>query len=179
MEKKITVLDKTFVPYISAETLQTRIAALGAQITADYQGKCPLFVSVLNGAFMFTSDLFKHIALPAEIMFVRFQSYEGTHSTGKIKTVMGFDELVRDRDVIITEDIIDSGLTIKYLHEEIKVFSPRSVKVAALLHKPEATVYPVEIDYLAFSIENRFVVGYGLDYDGRGRNLPEIYQLEL
>lgn len=173
----IKVHDKTFETFLSEETIQKRVKELAAKINDDYKGKRPLFIGVLNGAFMFAADLFKHVEVNAEICFIKLVSYHGTKSTGKVVTSIGLMEDVFGRDVILVEDIVDTGKT---LHEFLPTLihqQPASLKIAALLHKPEATIHPLTIDYLAFSIPDKFVVGYGLDYDGLGRNLKEIYQL--
>ena len=174
----IKVHDKYFAPYLSADIIAEKVKALAAQINADYDGKQPLFISVLNGSFMFAADLCKHITVAAEISFIKLASYQGTKSTGKVITAIGLDINIAGRDVIIIEDIIDTGKTLHQFIPHLLSHQPASLKIAVLLHKPEATIYPVNIDYTCFSIPNKFVVGYGLDYDGLGRNLPAIYQLQ-
>jgi hypoxanthine phosphoribosyltransferase len=173
----IQVLDKQFVPFISEETIQHKIKDLAAQLDKDYAGKKPLFIAVLNGSFIFASDLFKALKIEAEICFIKLASYKGTKSTGHVITSIGLDANVTGRDVIILEDIIDTGKTMHSFLPQILNQQPSSLKVAVLLHKPDATEYDVKIDYCCFSIPNKFVLGYGLDYDGFGRNIPEIYQL--
>jgi hypoxanthine phosphoribosyltransferase len=175
---ELQVLDKIFVPFISQEEIQKRIKELAIQINQDYQDKNPLFLSILNGSFMFASDLFMQITVPAEICFIKLASYKGTQSTGHVITSIGLDSNVTDRHIIILEDIIDTGKTLHSFLPQIINQQPASVKIATLLHKPDATVYPLIIDYCCISIPNKFVVGYGLDYDGFGRNSREIYQLK-
>ncbi len=173
----IKVHDKYFKPYLSEIMIIEKIKELAAKLNHDYAGKNPLFIAVLNGSFMFASDLFKHLSVDAEICFIKLASYKGTKSTGHIITAIGLDTDINGRDVIIVEDIIDTGKTINQFLPQLNNQQPSSLKIAALLHKPEATVYPLKIDYCCFSIPNKFVVGYGLDYDGLGRNLPELYQV--
>jgi hypoxanthine phosphoribosyltransferase len=168
---------KTFVPYLTADQIQDAIRKLAKQLDEEYAGKKPLFIGVLNGSFMFASDLFKYLTIEAEICFIKLASYKGTKSTGHVITAIGLDTDVTQRHVIILEDIIDTGKTMHSFLPQLFNQQPHSVKVAVLLHKPEATVFNVPVDYTCFSIPNKFVLGYGLDFDGFGRNLPEIYQL--
>lgn len=151
---------------------------MAAAINHDYAGKRPLFIAVLNGSFMFASDLFKYLTIDAEICFIKLASYKGTKSTGHVITAIGLDTDITGREIIVLEDIIDTGKTLNQFLPQLYNQQPASLKIAVLLHKPEATIYPVHIDYCCFAIPNKFVVGYGLDYDGLGRNLPEIYQLQ-
>ncbi len=173
----IQVLDKKFQPYIKAEQIQEQVARLGAQINAEYTGKNPLFIAILNGSFMFASDLFKELTVDAEICFIKLASYKGTKSTGNVVTSIGLDESLKGRHVIIVEDIVDTGKTLYEFLPQLANQQPASLKIAALLHKPEALNFPLTIDYLGFNVPNKFLLGYGLDYDGHGRNLKEIYQL--
>lgn len=175
---EIQVLDKTFVPFLSAEEIQSKIESLAVTINKDYQNKKPLFVAILNGSFMFAADLFKSVTVDAEICFIKLASYKGTQSTGHVITAIGLDSNITGRDIIVVEDIIDTGKTLHTFLPQIINQQPSSVKIATLLHKPEATVYDLHIDYCCFSIPNKFVVGYGLDYDGFGRNTKAIYQLK-
>lgn len=168
---------KIFVPYLTADQIQDAIRKLAKQLDEAYAGKKPLFIGVLNGSFMFASDLFKYLTIEAEICFIKLASYKGTKSTGHVITAIGLDTDVTQRHVIILEDIIDTGKTMHSFLPQLFNQQPHSVKVAVLLHKPEATVFNIPIDYTCFSIPNKFVLGYGLDFDGFGRNLPEIYQL--
>lgn len=173
----IRVHDKQFEPYISASDISGRIKEVAGQLNRDYEGKKPLFVAILNGSFMFASDLFKQLSIEAEICFIKLASYKGTKSTGHVITAIGLDIDIIGRDVVIIEDIVDTGKTLSEFLPQLQHQQPASMKIVALLHKPEATVYPIKIDYLGFSIPNKFVVGYGLDYDGIGRNMKEIYKL--
>lgn len=175
---ELKVLDKTFVPFLSEQELQQKIAQLAATINADYEGKKPLFIAVLNGSFMFAADLFKSITIDAEICFIKLASYKGTQSTGHVITAIGLDSNVNERHVVVVEDIIDTGKTLHTFLPQLVNQQPASLKIATLLHKPEATIYPLQVDYCCFSIPNKFVLGYGLDYDGFGRNTKEIYQLK-
>ena len=173
----IRVHDKQFEPYLTAEEIALRIKMVAQQINQDYEGKKPLFIAILNGSFMFASDLFKEITIDAEICFIKLASYKGTKSTGHVITAIGLDMDIIGREVIIIEDIVDTGKTLSEFLPQIHHQQPASVKIVALLHKPDAMVYSVKIDYLGFTIPNKFVVGYGLDYDGLGRNIREIYRL--
>ncbi len=173
----IKVHDKSFDTYLSEEVIQNRIKEMAAEISRDYASKRPLFIAILNGSFMFAADLFKHLSINAEICFIKLASYKGMKSSGNVVTSIGLEDDLFGKDVVIVEDIVDTGKTLhnflpKLLHQQ-----PKSLKIASLLHKPEATEYPLQLDYIGFDIPNKFVVGYGLDYDGLGRNLKEIYQL--
>ncbi|MBB6459182.1 hypoxanthine phosphoribosyltransferase [Flammeovirga kamogawensis] len=179
MAKVTKVLDKEFVPFIGKEQIAERNRQLGAEITKEYQGKDVLMISVLNGSFMFASDLVKEIDLPMDLSFVKYASYEGTESTGKVKQLIGFNaQAVKDKHIVIIEDIVDTGRTMQALIKDLEVMEPASVKVVSLLFKPEALKIPMTIDYVGFEIDPKFVVGYGLDYDGFGRNIPEILVLK-
>lgn len=174
---EMRVHDKQFEPYISAEKIADRIKEIAGKLNKDYTGKKPLFIAILNGSFMFAADLFKELAIDAEICFIKLASYKGTKSTGHVITAIGLDMDLFGRDVVIVEDIVDTGKTLSEFLPQLHHQQPASLKIVALLHKPEATVFPITIDYLGFSIPNKFVVGYGLDYDGLGRNIPEIFKL--
>ncbi|MBY0477115.1 MAG: hypoxanthine phosphoribosyltransferase [Chitinophagaceae bacterium] len=173
----IKVHDKYFVPYMTEDVVLNRVKELAAAIDVDYAGKRPLFIAILNGSFIFAADLFKYITIEAEICFIKLASYKGTKSTGQVITAIGLDTDIVDRHIIVLEDIIDTGKTMNEFLPQLRHQQPASLKIAALLHKPEATAYPITIDYLGFSVPNKFLLGYGLDYDGLGRNLKEIYQL--
>jgi hypoxanthine phosphoribosyltransferase len=173
----IQVLDKKFQPYIKAVEIQEQVHKLAKQINEAYADKKPLFIAILNGSFMFASDLFKELTIEAEICFIKLASYKGTKSTGNVITSIGLDEPLKGRHVIIIEDIVDTGKTLNEFLPQLINQQPASLKVAALLHKPEALVHPLTTDYLGFNVPNKFLLGYGLDYDGLGRNLKEIYQL--
>jgi hypoxanthine phosphoribosyltransferase len=175
---EITVHDKTFVPYLSEAIIKEKILALAQDLEQDYAGKRPLFIAILNGSFMFAADLFRELKIDAEICFIKLASYKGTKSTGHVITAIGLDTEITGRHVVVLEDIIDTGKTLSEFLPQLQNQQPASMKVAVLLHKPEATVHHIAIDYCCFSIPNRFVLGYGLDYDGLGRNIREIYQLK-
>lgn len=174
----ITIKDKNFVPMIDRATLETRIAALAGQISADYAGRQPLFVAVLNGSFMFVAQLMKGISVACDVTFVRVASYQATESSGVVKEILGLTEDIRGRDVIIVEDIVDTGLTMFELCGQLATQKPNSLKIATMLFKPTALRADVSPSYVGFEIENKFVLGYGLDYDGLGRNLAAIYVLQ-
>lgn len=173
----IKVHDKSFDIYLSETTIQERIGELAATINRDYAGKRPFFIAVLNGSFMFASDLFKQLTIDAEICFIKLASYKGMKSSGNVVTSIGLDDDIFGKDVIIVEDIVDTGKTLHDFLPKLEHQQPASMRIATLLHKSEATTYPLTLDYVGFDIPNKFVVGYGLDYDGLGRNLKEIYQL--
>ena len=173
----ITIHDKQFETYISEDQILQKVKAMAEAINKDYEGKKPLFIPILNGAFMFAADLFKYISIPAEVSFIKLASYKGMKSSGNIITAIGLDYDLYGRDVVIIEDIVDTGKTLNEFLPNLEHQHPASLKIAALLHKPEATIYPLDIAYTGFIIPNKFVVGYGLDYDGQGRNLKEIYQV--
>jgi len=173
----IKVHDKSFETYLSEETILKRVKELSAQVSLDYAGRRPLFIAILNGSFMFAADLFKQLTIEAELCFIKLASYKGMKSSGNVVTSIGLEDDLFGKEVIIVEDIVDTGKTLhnflpKLLHQQ-----PKSLKIATLLHKSEATKYPLQLDYVGFDIPDKFVVGYGLDYDGLGRNLKEIHQL--
>lgn len=172
---KIKVRDREFAVSIPEEKIKARVAEIAAQISHDLEGKRPLFLAVLNGSFVFAADLLRGIDTPSEISFVRMASYEGTSSTGNVKQLIGLKEDIKDRTVVIVEDIIDSGLTMVHLLDLLKEKQPADIKIAALLVKPGNLKVNLDIPYCCFEIPNDFIVGYGLDYDGEGRNLPSIY----
>ena len=176
-EKVITVHDKQFVPYIEATDLHKRIKEMAEKINIDFKGKKPLFLAILNGSFMFAADIFRQIEIEAEICFVRLSSYAGTESTGQVVTAIGLDKDLTNRHIIILEDIIDTGRTLAAFLPHLREQNPASIAIVTLLHKPDATQFKVPIDDCGFSIPNLFVLGYGLDYNGLGRNLPGLYQL--
>ena len=173
----IKVHDKQFTPYLTEADITRQIKSIAEKINKDYEGKRPLFIAILNGSFMFASDLFKLIEIEAEINFIKLASYKGTKSTGNVVTSIGLDESLKDKHVIILEDIVDTGKTLHEFLPQLINQQPASLKIAALLHKPEALVHDIRIDYLGFNVPNKFLLGYGLDFDGLARNLKEIYQL--
>ncbi|QJW91880.1 hypoxanthine phosphoribosyltransferase [Spirosoma taeanense] len=174
----LTIKDKTFVSFITADAIQARIQSLAEQINQDYANKQPLIVVVLNGAFMFAADLMKHLTIPCEITFIRVASYTATESTGQLKQILGLHQSIEGRDLIVVEDIVDTGLTIGEVCNQLQISSPASIAVATLLFKPAALKKPIDLQYVGFKIENRFVLGYGLDYDGFGRNTKDILVLQ-
>jgi hypoxanthine phosphoribosyltransferase len=174
----IKVVDKEFIPYLSENEIQEKITTLAAQLNKDYVGKKPIFLSILNGSFLFTADLFKQITIEAEVCFIKLASYKGMTSSGNVITAIGLEANVTGRHIIIVEDIIDTGKTLHHYLPQLASSSPASVKIAVLLNKKEARQYEVKVDYTCFEIPNKFVVGYGLDYDGLGRNSKDIYQLK-
>lgn len=173
---QIKLWDRYFTPFISAEDIQKRVAAMGNTISLDYTGKRPIFVAVLNGCLHFSSDLTRCFDEKCEISFVKYTSYQGMQSTGRLQQVLGLQENVFGRHVILLEDIVDSGLTLAGIFESIAALDPLSIRTATLLYKPKALKYSVKPDYVGFEIGNEFVVGYGMDYNGLGRNLPDLYQ---
>jgi hypoxanthine phosphoribosyltransferase len=173
----VKVHDKSFETYLSENTILQRVKELAEAISKDYAGKRPLFIVILNGSFMFAADIFKYLTLEAELCFIKLASYKGMKSSGKVVTSIGLEEDLFGKDVIILEDIVDTGKTLHNFLPKLIHQQPKSLKIATLLHKPEATEHPLTLDYVGFQIPNKFVVGYGLDYDGLGRNLKEIYQL--
>jgi adenylate kinase len=167
--------DKTFKPFLSEKEIQTAIQKLAVEIQRDYQDLSPIFIGILNGSFLFTADLVREFTGDCEVTFLRMASYEGTNSTGKVQTVMGIKESLKDRHVVIIEDIVDTGNTVEKLVEVLTKEQPASLKIATLLYKPKAYQKDIPIDYVAITVGNEFLVGYGLDYDGLGRNLKDIY----
>lgn len=174
----IKLKDLTFRPYISRDEIATAVKNVAARINEDLADKSPIFLCVLNGAFIFAADLFREITIPgAEIAFIRMKSYIGTQSTGEVQMVTGMTVDLTGRTVVVVEDIVDSGFTLKQLKEILQECNPAQIKVATLLFKPESLKCDVDIDYVALDIPPAFIVGYGLDYDGLGRNLPDVYDV--
>ena len=174
----IRIKDKLFETSIPEAEIKARVKAVAERISRDMEGKNPLLLAVLNGSFIFAADLMREITIPCEISFVKLASYQGTTSTGKIKEVMGINEDLTGRTVIIVEDIVESGLTMKRMIESLGTRNPESVHVCTLLFKPERLKTELDIDYVAFEIPNDFILGYGLDYDQQGRQLKDIYTLK-
>lgn len=174
----IRVHDKDFIPYLSQQEIEAAVKKLGEKLSIEYAEKFPLFIPILNGSFMFAAELFKHIHIPCEICFIKLASYKGTTSSAHLITSIGLDTEVRNKHVIVLEDILDTGKTLSMFLPQIKNQQPKSLKVAALLHNPDAKKFDVPLDYNCFKIPDKFVVGFGLDYDGLGRNFPAIYQLK-
>ena len=176
--KSIKIKDKEFVPMISEAEIKERVKAVAQQISKDMEGKNPLLLAVLNGSFVFAADLMREITIPCEISFVKLASYQGTTSTGKGKEVIGINEDLSGRTIIIVEDIVESGLTMKRMIESIGTRNPESVNICTLLLKPDRLKTDLDIKYVAFSIPNDFILGYGLDYDQQARGLKDIYVLK-
>lgn len=174
---RIQLHDLAFVPLFTEQQVQERVQVLGAALTQEYQGKQPLFISILSGAFVFAADLMRAFPDTCDVGFVKLSSYSGTQSTGTVQTVMGLEKDLKDRHIIVVEDIVDSGRTLHFFINHLREQGPASVCTVAFLRKPEAIEFPVQVDHVGFDIEDKFVVGYGLDYEGLGRNLPGIYQL--
>jgi len=177
-KKMIQLHDKQFVPFISAQEIDFAIAKIAALVEDDFADETPVFIGVLNGAFMVVSDFMKHYKSPCEVSFIKMASYEGTTSTNDVKQLIGLDQDLTGRTVIIIEDIVDTGNTLVALKEMFKQKNLKHFKVATLFFKPEALINDIKIDYVGIRIPNKFIVGYGLDYNGLGRNLPEVYQLK-
>ncbi len=177
MNTVVQVKDKKFALYISEETILARVKEVAAQMDADLRKKNPLFLVILNGSFIFAADLLRNINFPCEITFVRISSYEGTSSTGRVKQLIGLNENIEGRTLVIVEDIIESGCTMKEVLRIIDEKKPKDVYITSLFVKPGCLKVDLNIDYRCFDIENDFIVGYGLDYNQEGRNLPHIYQV--
>lgn len=171
----IKVKEKEFAISIPESEILTAVQRVADAINRDLEGKDPLFLSVLNGAFMFTADLMKRITIPCEISFIKLSSYEGTSSTGEVRQLLGLNQSIQGRTVVIVEDIVDTGLTMQKLLELLDAQQPAEVHIATLLLKPDKLKVPLNIEYAAMQIPNDFIVGYGLDYDGFGRNYKDIY----
>jgi len=174
----VRVDDKLFREFIPETEIKAHVKALAEQISKDMAGKNPLFLAVLNGSFIFAADLMRDVTVPSEITFVRMSSYEGTASTGQVREVLGINENVKGRTVIVVEDIIETGLTMKNLLEMLKALEPSEVHLCTLLLKPARLQTELNVEYTAFEIPNDFIVGYGLDYNGQGRNLKSIYVVD-
>ena len=173
----VKIKDKTFKTSITESEIKAQIKRVAAQINKDMEGKNPLLLGVLNGAFMFAADLMRELTIPCEISFVKLASYQGVTSTGKVKEILGINEDLTDRHVIIVEDIVDTGFTMKQMIESLGTRRLASVNICSLFLKPDNVQEDLDVKYVCFTIPNDFIVGYGLDYDQQGRNLPEIYTL--
>jgi hypoxanthine phosphoribosyltransferase len=176
--ENIKIRDREFKLFITGEKINSVIQELAAKISSDLKDKDPLFVCVLNGAFMFASELFKSLDfVESEITFVKMASYRGTHSTGIIRQLIGLNEVIEGRTVVVLEDIVDSGSTIENIINQLKEMNPGEIRIATLLFKPAAVIKEIQLDYVGMEIPNDFIVGFGLDYDGYGRNLKDIYSV--
>jgi hypoxanthine phosphoribosyltransferase len=177
MHNEVEVNGKLFRISVSAEQIQARVAEIANQMNTDFAGKDVVFLCILNGSFMFAADLLRGIDMPCKISFVKFTSYEGDHSTGNVRELIGLNENLKGKTVVIVEDIVDTGKTMTDLLEYLKQYEPAEVRIATLMFKPESCCKELKIDYYGFSIPNDFIVGYGLDYNGLGRNLKDIYKV--
>jgi hypoxanthine phosphoribosyltransferase len=175
--KEITILDKTFREFITEESIQQRVQELADSINKEMAGKEVVFLGILNGAFLFAADLFRRIEIDARISFVKLASYQGTSSSGTIKELIGWNENITGKSVIVIEDIVDTGHTIERILGELSIRKAREVRIATMFYKPGACNRDIHLDYVGFEIPNDFVVGYGLDYNGFGRNHPSVYTL--
>jgi len=175
--KEIRIQDKTFREFITEETIQSRIEELALKLNDDLAGKDVVFLGILNGAFLFAADLFRRIKIEARISFVKLASYEGTSSSGTIKELIGWNEDIRNKSIVVIEDIVDTGNTLERIVGELVIRKASEIRIATLLYKPDAYTKKIPLDYVGFVIPNDFVVGFGLDYDGYGRNLPSVYTL--
>ncbi|MFM9987414.1 hypoxanthine phosphoribosyltransferase [Flavobacterium sp.] len=175
---EIKLHDKYFVPFISAQEIDFAIATMAAQVEADFADDIPVFVGILNGSFMVVSDFMKHYKSPCEVSFIKMASYDGMESTSEVKQLIGINHDLTGRTVVIIEDIVDTGNTVEELKALFKKQGVKHFKIATLFFKPEAYKKDIKLDYIGIRIPDRFIVGFGLDYDGLGRNLPEVYQLK-
>ena len=176
-DDRVQIHDLIFTPLFSEAMVQARVHELGAALTDRYGGQNPLFISILSGAFVFASDLIRAFKSDCEVGFVKLSSYKGTQSSGTIQTVMGLEKEIAGRHLIVVEDIVDTGRTLHYFLDLLQQQNPASVCAVTFLRKPEAAAFPVQVDFVGFDIADKFVVGYGLDYEGLGRNLTGVYQL--
>jgi hypoxanthine phosphoribosyltransferase len=177
MRDSIRLHDKTFVPFLSEQEVQEKVTQLAAEIDTQFKGRSPLFIAVLNGAFIFAADLLKRLSIECAITFVKLRSYSGTQTSGQVNRIIGLEEGISGRHVIVLEDIVDTGRTMAWLLPELAAQDPLSVTVVALFSKTEAREVGVQVDLVGFEIPKKFIVGYGLDYDGLGRNLRDVYVL--
>lgn len=170
----VEVLDLKFEELITSEQIQKRVNEIATQLNERFEGKNPIFLGILNGSFLFIADIFKKLTIHCEVSFLKINSYQNTSSTGKMKELIGLKESLEGRHVVVLEDIVDTGKTLDFIMKTLEIHNPASITIATLLHKPEATIVPIKLDYVGFEIKNEFVVGYGLDYNGYGRNNSSI-----
>jgi len=173
----IKVHDKHFEPFIPEKKIQKEVSRIAKEMNHDLASKDPIFLGILNGAFMFASDLYKQLTFPCQITFLKLASYSGTQSTGTVKQLIGINRDLKDRVVVVLEDIVDTGVTLETIIRQLSGYQPAEIRVATFLHKPDATIREVALNYVGMKIPNDFILGYGLDYDGYGRNFKEIYRL--
>ncbi len=173
----VQVHDKHFKLFIPEEKIQKEVTRIAREMNRELAHKDPIFLGILDGAFMFASDLYKQLSFPCQITFLKLASYSGTKSTGTVKQLIGINLDLKDRVVVVLEDIVDTGVTLETIIRQLSGYQPEEIRVATFLHKPDATIREVKLDYVGMEIPNDFILGYGLDYDGYGRNFKEIYQL--
>ncbi len=178
MSDTIKILDKEFVPSLTEGEILFNIEKMAQAITHDLENEDPLFLGILNGSFLFAAELFKRLSFPCQISFLKLASYQGSSTTGKVKRLIGLNEDLKDRTVVILEDIVDTGITMEHIKKQLIGYEPKQIKIATLLFKPQAFVKDYPIDYIGFHIPNEFIVGFGLDYNGYGRNLKSIYKIK-
>ncbi len=176
-QSHVRVHDKHFEPFIPEEKILEQVRRIANEMNRDLANKDPIFLGILNGAFMFASDLYKQLTFPCQITFLKLASYSGTQSTGTVKQLIGINRDLKDRVVVVLEDIVDTGVTLETIIRQLSGYQPAEIRVATFLHKPDATIKIVKLDYVGMEIPNDFILGYGLDYDGYGRNFKEIYRL--
>jgi len=179
MPNVVKVHDKKFRKIISSNKVQKAIDIIAKKLNKDFKGQKPIFISVLNGSFLFTADLIKKVNIECEISFIKMSSYSGTQSTGNMNTLIGLKEDLKGRNVVVLEEMVDSGNTIEKVIAELKKHKPKSLRIATLFFKPEAYKKNIKLDYIGMDVPNKFLVGYGLDYDSLGRNLQDIYMLDI
>ena len=173
----IRVHDKYFRPFITEKEIQREVTRIAGEMNHDLARQDPIFLGILNGAFMFAGDLYKQLTFPCQITFLKLASYSGTNSTGSVKQLIGINRDLKDRVVVVLEDIVDTGVTLDTIIRQLSGYEPAEIRVATFLHKPDATVKEVKLDYVGMEIPNNFILGYGLDYEGYGRNFRDIYRL--
>ncbi len=172
---KVRILDKEFKLFISEKQIQEVVEEMARRMNKELKGQKVFFIGILNGCFMFVADLVRHLDLDCTITFLKLASYQGTSSTGKVKRLIGLNEDIKDQTVVVLEDIVDTGITLDFIQRQLRGYEPAEIKLATLLYKPEACLQEISLDYVGIEIPDDFVVGYGLDYNGCGRNLRHIY----